>query len=312
MFRRRPGKSEAKEASAYSRRSAVADSAWIAQDRLRSGAESAVKGTRDTVGRELDRASFPIEKKVVWPLQDRAHAMGVPARAISFGVAVLLAAAVGVGGLIWAAPNRPNAGATAQVETVSTPAVEGKARAVKREEAKPTLHGAAPVFKPARPAGASEVDPGKAIVSSAPSNSTKASPAAAADSNATPSPPATQSTEAESIDGPPAGPAAVAVAHDFSDAFVVYETGGLDGGVRRAFGETATPELSRALLRRPPRLPANVEVPRAKVLNVVAGPSHDGVYAVSVSLLRVGVTSELRLDMEQLKGKEWRVTNVLG
>jgi hypothetical protein len=55
-----------------------------------------------------------------------------------------------------------------------------------------------------------------------------------------------------------------------------------------------------------------VKVPRAKVLNVVAGPSRDGVYKVSVSLLRVGVTSELRLDMEKLKNADWRVTNVLG
>ena len=53
-------------------------------------------------------------------------------------------------------------------------------------------------------------------------------------------------------------------------------------------------------------------MPKAKVLNVVPGPSHGGVYTVSVSLLRVGVTSELRLEMEQLKGRRWRVTNVLG
>jgi hypothetical protein len=82
--------------------------------------------------------------------------------------------------------------------------------------------------------------------------------------------------------------------------------------VRKAFGQTATPELSHSLLRRPPRLPANVTVPKAKVVNVVAGPSHGGVYSLSVSLLRVGVTSELRLEMEQLKNKQWQVTNVLG
>jgi hypothetical protein len=64
-------------------------------------------------------------------------------------------------------------------------------------------------------------------------------------------------------------------------------------------------------MKRPPRQPANVEVPKAKVVNVVAGPSHGGVYSVSVSLLRVGLTSELRLDMEKHKD-EWLVTNVLG
>jgi hypothetical protein len=65
-------------------------------------------------------------------------------------------------------------------------------------------------------------------------------------------------------------------------------------------------------MQRPPRQPDGVKVPRAKVLNVVAGPSQGTVYKVSVSLLRVGVTSELRLDMEKLKRGEWRVTNVLG
>ena len=116
-----------------------------------------------------------------------------------------------------------------------------------------------------------------------------------------------------SIAGAPAGPAAIAVARDFADAFVVYETGGSDGrgaqGLRR---RRRRPELAKALLQRPPRLPANVKVPKAKVLNVVPGPSHGSVYPVSVSLLRVGVTSELRLEMEQLKDEGWRVTNVLG
>ena len=42
------------------------------------------------------------------------------------------------------------------------------------------------------------------------------------------------------------------------------------------------------------------------------GPSREGVYTLSVSLLRVGATSELRLEMERLKHKGWRVTNVLG
>jgi len=55
-----------------------------------------------------------------------------------------------------------------------------------------------------------------------------------------------------------------------------------------------------------------VTVPKAKVLNIVPAPSHGSVYPLSVSLLRVGVTSELRLEMEKLKSQGWRVTNVLG
>jgi hypothetical protein len=112
--------------------------------------------------------------------------------------------------------------------------------------------------------------------------------------------------------GPVAPKAAKQTARRFAQAFVVYEVGGVDGKVRSEFGRTSTKQLSRALLHRPPRQPAAVKVPRAKVVNVVAGPSNDGVYPVSVSLLRVGATSELRLELEQGVGKKWQVTNVLG
>jgi hypothetical protein len=128
-----------------------------------------------------------------------------------------------------------------------------------------------------------------------------------------------------------AGPQAIAVAKEFSGAFVLYETGHSDAKVRAIFHQTATPDLARALLKRPPRLPASVKVPQAKVLNIVAGPKHGDTYTVSVSLLRVGVTSELRLDMQKAgtaggspttsnNGSEsargsntkWLVTDVLG
>jgi hypothetical protein len=112
--------------------------------------------------------------------------------------------------------------------------------------------------------------------------------------------------------GPPAPKAAKRVARHFAEAFVVYETGGVDTKVRKGFGRTATKQLSKVLLQRPPRQPARVKVPQAKVVNVVASPSTGGVYEVSVSLLRVGVTSELRLQMERGPGKKWQVTNVLG
>jgi hypothetical protein len=114
------------------------------------------------------------------------------------------------------------------------------------------------------------------------------------------------------LSGPPAPKAAKRVARHFAEAFVVYETGGVDAKVRSSFRHTTTKQLSKALLRRPPRQPAAVKVPQAKVVTVVAGPSKESVYEVSVSLLRVGVTSELRLAMEQGPGKKWQVTNVLG
>jgi hypothetical protein len=118
--------------------------------------------------------------------------------------------------------------------------------------------------------------------------------------------------ESTAFAGEPAPKAAKQVARHFAEAFVVYEVGGVDSGVRDAFHQTTTKQLSKSLLRRPPRQPAGVEVPQAKVVTVVAGPSKGKVYTVSVSLLRVGATSELRLQMEQGPGKKWQVTNVLG
>jgi hypothetical protein len=114
------------------------------------------------------------------------------------------------------------------------------------------------------------------------------------------------------LSGPPAPKAAKRVARHFAEAFVVYETGGVDAKVRSSFRHTTTKQLSKALLQRPPRQPAAVKVPQAKVVTIVAGPSKGSVYEVSVSLLRVGVTSELRLAMERGPGKKWQVTNVLG
>jgi hypothetical protein len=111
----------------------------------------------------------------------------------------------------------------------------------------------------------------------------------------------------------PAGPAATKVARQFAGGFVLYEIGRETPAVRTTFSETATPQLTHELLRRPPRQPAGVKVPKAKVLNVVAGPHQGDTYTLSVSLLRVGVTSELRLDLQRNpKTGKWQVTRALG
>jgi hypothetical protein len=313
MFRRQPGKPDAKDASANSRRAAIADSAWSAQDRLRSGSERALRAGADSAGSLLERVLYFIRAKLLWPLQDRTETMAAPARALSFAAVVLLAAGAGVAGLVWAAPDGPHRDAPTTVAETSDP-LPATPPSKPQPQAEPTLHGATPVFKP-RPeqAAASEVDPAEAIVGSAPGS-------AGSDSGSKPEAPsdtetlaATSSgTKGAELKGPPAGPKAISVAREFADAFVLYETGGTDSAVREAFGTTATPALAKALLDRPPRLPANVDVPKAKVLNIVPAPSRGSVFPLSVSLLRVGVTSELRLDMEWLKGKRWRVTNVLG
>jgi hypothetical protein len=312
MFRRRPGKPDSIDASAYSRRAAIADSAWSAQDRLRSGSEQALNAGAESVGSLFERSAYFLRAKLIWPLEDRAETMGAPARRLSFAAAVVLAAGAGVAGLVWAAPDGPHRSAPAQVAETSAPLAAVEA-APEKQHAHPTLHGATPVFKPSpKQAGASEVDPAEAIIGSAPETAT-ASKSSSEDSTDSETLAATSSgAKSTELKGPPAGPKAIAVARDFADAFVLYETGGTDSAVREAFAATATPTLAKALLDRPPRLPASVDVPKAKVLNIVSAPSRGSVFPLSVSLLRVGVTSELRLDMEWLKGKRWRVTNVLG
>jgi hypothetical protein len=206
----------------------------------------------------------------------------------------------------------------------------------------PTLHGAAPDFSPAKAVKAG-VSGGKAIEKSVKKSSpettggapaprgTGDAAASTAKIGATPKESASANEQVQTFDatksgvglaekgdggsgvvGPVAPKSAKQTARRFAQAFVVYEVGGVDGKVRRQFRHTSTKQLSRALLHRPPRQPAAVKVPRAKVVNVVAGPSKDGVYPVSVSLLRVGATSELRLELEQGVGKKWQVTNVLG
>jgi len=257
--------------------------------------------------------SLALRDRVLWPLGDRFLGLSDEARVAVAGGAAALVLAVGIGGYSLASSGGGEQTAAAPV-AVSAPAPEpAPVKAEPKPEPEPTLQGAAPVFKPSggkdsvdAEAGAGEATATASVASdsgNAATDTISSRPGAAA---------ARASTATESVDGPPAGPAAIAVARKFADAFVVYETGAEKSEVRKAFKATATPRVSQALLRRPPRQPAGVEVPKAKVLNVVPAPSHDRIYPVSVSLLRVGVTSELRLELEQLKSKDWRVVNVLG
>jgi hypothetical protein len=101
------------------------------------------------------------------------------------------------------------------------------------------------------------------------------------------------------------------VARRFAEAFVFYEIGERQERAKVVFGETATPRLASALEERPPRQPESSKVPQARVLNLVPGPRRGKAFTVSVSLLRVGVTSELRLEMKKRDGA-WLVTDVRG
>lgn len=289
----------------------------------------------DAARSAFDVARWPFER-AYWALEDEVPALGGRGRFAVAGVAVLVVGVLAV--LVIALGGSRGSGQQAAdrvavAAPAPAPAVTAPAPQPKPQKAEPTLHGAAPSFKPqtspqASPAPKPETskgdgESGKGAEAEEETTTSSSSSAATARISSTPgaaeaSAQATTSRdlaaepESEAIPGRPAGPKAIAVARRFSQAFVVYETGGEESTVRKTFAKTTTPALAKALLRRPPRLPADVKVPKAKVVTVVPGPSREGVYTLSVSLLRVGVTSELRLEMERLKGKGWRVTNVLG
>lgn len=257
--------------------------------------------------------SLAVRDRVIWPLEDQFRALSDEGRKIVAGGAVVLALALGIGGYALISSDGDEPAPVAQVVAV-TPEREPAAKPAPTPEPEPTLQGATPVFKAPAERKASKVSSSPPIEEEGTAASALANTGNASTDKISSRPAAPDATASASkaVDGPPAGPAAIAVARKFADAFVVYETGGEESEVRKAFKATAVPEVTQALMQRPPRQPAGVEVPKAKVLNVVPAPSHDRIYPVSVSLLRVGATSELRLEMEQLKNKQWRVTNVLG
>jgi hypothetical protein len=277
-------------------RSSLANMAWAVEERVVWSAGDAARGAIDAVKWPFERVAWAIEQRLLWPLQERLAGWDRPLRMVAATGLVLAAVAAGVGGLLWAAPDK--GGNTAAVQSGATPVALTPEASHTSAPGSSTLQGAPPVFaSPA--AGAAAKVAGEEAVAVQPSDGVaKAGGGANASTVGAP--------------GKPAGPAAIKVARKFSNAFVLYETGQSTAAVRTAFGETATPRLARSLLHRPPRLPANMKVPQAKVLNVVSGPSLGGVYSISVSLLRVGVTSELRLSMERAKDGKWQVTDALG
>ena len=100
-------------------------------------------------------------------------------------------------------------------------------------------------------------------------------------------------------------------AWQFAHAFVLYEIGDADR-VREQFARICTPALARSLGESPPRLPANVKVPKARVLNVVIGTRTRQRVEASVALLRLDAVSEVRLTLERSKKHGWRVSEVRG
>jgi hypothetical protein len=294
--------------SSASIRSTLSNAAFAVEERVVWGGVEALRTVADLVKWPFERAAWAIERSLVWPLEERTGDWSGPLRAAGVAAVALLAIGAGVFGLIWASGS--GGGSAPQTQQTSAPAVAPVVSAAPSKEAlaqaAPVLKGATPDFTPKASAKAKEAGGESA---KGPSESLETAATTTRETTGSPS----AGTAAAASKVVPAGPAAAKVGHRFAGAFVLYETGRSDAKVRTTFAATATPELSRSLLRRPPRLPANVKVPRAKVLNLVPGPIHGDTYTLSVSLLRVGVTSELRIDMRRdEKTGEWRVTDVLG
>jgi hypothetical protein len=280
-------------------RSSLADAAFAVEERLVWRGADALRRLGDAVKWPFERAIWAIERRFVWPLEERTDDWGASLRVFGVLALALLAAGAGVLGLIWASGS--GGGGTNQVQQAATPPVAPAVQPVPKEAVTPApvLHGARPDFTVESgggvPKSSGEVASSESSRASAPAKSTSE----------------VASSGAGTVE--PAGPAAAIIAQQFASAFVLYETGTLDRRVRFTFKATATPQLVHSLLQRPPRLPSNAKVPQAEVLNVVPGPHHGKTYTLSVSLLRVGVTSELRLDLQRdRKTGEWRVTSVLG
>jgi hypothetical protein len=299
-------------------RAFLSNAALAVRERVLWRGADGLRAVADVARWPFERVVWAIERGLVWPLRERTGSWNGSLRVAGVAGVALLAAGAGVLGLLWASGS--GGGTAQQSQQASAPVVApAPATAVPAEDlaqAAPVLHGATPDFTPKASTGAAEASGGSGAKAS--SEAAETGPVETTEAGTTSSSSPSPSTGSSSSTATAskvvlAGPAATKVGRQFAGAFVLYETGRSDAKVRTAFAATATPELSRSLLRRPPRLPANVKVPKAKVLNLVPGPQHGDTYTLSVSLLRVGVTSELRIDMQRdKKTGEWRVTDVLG
>jgi hypothetical protein len=273
-----------------------------ARDQVDRGAELA-RDASDRVRPHLEilrwpfeRVAWLVERWVIWPIQERtsisSQFLGAGAlAALALGLIAFTAVTVGGGH-----------GSSEPVVATTQPAAPTSAPVVPTEaSAKTVLRGAAPSF-----GVGSGVDVGGSEEGASGTLSSSATGTTATESEG-------ETAAATSATGEPvpAGPSAMRVARRFAEAFVYYEIGKKPDRTEAVFDETTSARLATALEQRPPRQPAGIEVPQAKVLNLVPGPRSGSAYTVSVSLLRLGVTSELRLQIEEQNG-DWVVTDVRG
>ncbi len=268
-------------------------------------------GIADLARWPFERAAWAVERGAIWPLRERAAGWSPPSRGAG---AAALGAIVGAA-LLVAVLLLPGGGGTAPRERVAAPArvaiatPDPKPAATKPDG--PVLQGGTPDFSVGKSVGVAKAGAGESGEAPANSASAPATEGEGGEEAATAGAEEGTAATASSKKPVPAGPAAMKVARRFSEAFVFYEIGKRPARAKTVFGETATPRLAEALGERPPRLPADAKVPKAKVLNLVPGPRAGKAYTVSVSLLRIGLTSELRLELNKKQGA-WVVTDVRG
>jgi hypothetical protein len=280
----------------------------------------------------FERATWPVrkltwwfEEKVLWPLVDvvrgrGAHAApsrtasvepapaeaGIPKGRPDLRIAIATvggAAVIGIGAAALVANlGGSGGGSSAPVPSASAPSAaagSGLAANYGSQASQGTLQGTKPSFK-----SASKVTKSEAAANLQAGAQTKANVSPTAQTNSKPS----------SIPAAGAGDKeALTAAKDFSGAFVLYEVGRNSPKVQKAFATTATPALAKALKDRPPSQPGSVKVPTAKVQNIVLSPATKNGTKVeaSVSLLRLGAVSELRLSLVKKDGN-WLISEVRG
>lgn len=271
------------------------------EDRVLWDGRNALRRILDVARWPFERVAWTVEERLVWPLRERLAGWSPPRGLTAGALSAIAIGAIAVGALL----------ATSEGEESGDPLRLAKAAQSRGEPPaapsdaleQPSLQGAPPALglgqavptAPPSSAGAATED----VVRSAEGEEASGEEAPA---------PASASASSEPV---AAGPDAMKVARRFAEAFVVYEVGERRALARETFDETAAPALAGALAKRPPRQPENVKVPQAKVVNIVPGPRRGKAYSVSVSLLRVGVTSELRLELRRNEDS-WLVTDVRG
>jgi hypothetical protein len=269
--------------------------AWVVEERVVWAGADAARSAATDFRWPFERLVWMLQRCLIWPLEDAFASRGRPARRALALVLVGSAAAAGVAGAQLGSPAGSSTPASAERLTQSAASV-----ALVEPSSEPKilnggqLQGDAPRFVPEAESASSS--------SATDAASTEGVAGAASGAPA----PIQVNVVTE-----PVPPVALSTARRFADAFVLYEIGAADAEVLRAFRETATPALARALAERPPRQPAATEVPEARVLNVVAGPRYGRTASVSVALLRLGDTSELRLQLQRVDAG-WRVDDVRG